>query len=62
MFLEFCNGGDLKELLKKRGGKLSEVEALTYFRHIVEGFKGIYQENVIHRDIKPANILLHEGI
>lgn len=62
MFLEFCNGGDLKELLKKRGGKLSEAEALTYFRHIVEGFKGIYQENVIHRDIKPANILLHEGI
>ena len=43
MFLEYCNGGDLKELLKKRGGKLSENEAVTYFRHIVEGFKDIHQ-------------------
>ena len=40
---------------------LSEAEAVKYFRHIVEGFKSIYQENVIHRDIKPANILIHDG-
>lgn len=61
MFLEYCDGGDLKELLKRRGNVLSEQEALTYFRHIVDGFKGIHQESVIHRDIKPANILIHKG-
>lgn len=33
MFLEFCDGGDLKELMKKREQKrLSEAEAVTYFR------------------------------
>lgn len=62
MFLEYCNGGDIKALLKSKGGVLSEEEAITYFKHIVLGFKAIYQENVIHRDIKPANIMLHNGI
>jgi len=27
----------------------------------VEGFKTLYENNIIHRDIKPANILIHEG-
>lgn len=61
MFLEYCRDGDMKELLKKSGGHLSESEALVYFRQIVEGFKSLYSKNIIHRDIKPANILLHEG-
>ncbi len=61
MFLEYCRDGDLKELLKKSGGHLSESEALEYFRQIVNGFKTLYAKNIIHRDIKPANILLHEG-
>jgi len=42
MFLEYCNGGDLKVLLSQRGGILSEAEAVKYFKHIVWGFKGIY--------------------
>ncbi|CAK61723.1 unnamed protein product (macronuclear) [Paramecium tetraurelia] len=62
IFLEYCNGGNLRELMKQKGGYLSEQDALTYFKQIVEGFKAIYQENVMHRDIKPANILLHNGI
>lgn len=32
MFLEYCGDGDIKELLKKRGGKLTEHEAILYFR------------------------------
>jgi len=32
MFLDYCNEGDLKELLKKRGGRLPESEAVNYFR------------------------------
>jgi serine/threonine protein kinase len=39
MFLEYCRDGDLKDLLKKNGGVLSESEAVVYFRQIVEGFK-----------------------
>ena len=61
MFLEYCNEGDLKELLKKRGGKLTESEAVLYFRQIISGFKALNELNIIHRDIKPANILIKEG-
>ncbi|EAR96377.2 dual-specificity kinase domain protein (macronuclear) [Tetrahymena thermophila SB210] len=63
MFLEYCHDGDLKEYLKKKEGKrLSEPEALIFFRHIVEGFKELQKHKIIHRDIKPANIMLSNGI
>ena len=38
---EFCNEGDLECLLKKKGGKLSESEAIPLIRDIVQGFKYI---------------------
>lgn len=63
LFFEYCSDGDLKKYLdKKEGRRLSENEACLFMRHLCEGFKTLYDENIIHRDIKPANILLHEGI
>ncbi|KRX00707.1 Protein kinase-like domain [Pseudocohnilembus persalinus] len=56
-----CGDGDLKGLLQKRQGKLTESEAIQYFRQISEGFKSLYSLKIIHRDIKPANILIREG-
>lgn len=44
MFLEYCNEGDLKELLKKRNGKLTESEAVGFFRQICEGFRSLYRD------------------
>lgn len=31
-------------------------------KHIIEGYKELFQNNIIHRDIKPANILLKQGV
>lgn len=31
-------------------------------RHIIEGYKELFNHNIIHRDIKPANILMKQGI
>ena len=31
-------------------------------KHIIEGYKELFQSNIIHRDIKPANILLKQGV
>jgi serine/threonine-protein kinase ULK/ATG1 len=48
----------------KRGGVncfLSESEAITFFQHIVNGFKTLNALKIIHRDIKPPNILIHNG-
>jgi len=32
MFMEYCNGGDLKMLLKQKKGKLPEEEVVKYFK------------------------------
>jgi serine/threonine-protein kinase ULK/ATG1 len=62
IFLEYCNDGDLKKyLMSKPAKRLSEVEAVIILKHIVEGFRKLFQLKIIHRDIKPANILLHNG-
>ncbi|CAD8178145.1 unnamed protein product [Paramecium octaurelia] len=63
MFLEYCADGDLKDYMAKKDEKrLSELEAVIFIKHIVEGFKRLYKQKIIHRDIKPANILLHQGV
>ncbi|CAD8087604.1 unnamed protein product [Paramecium primaurelia] len=63
LFLEYCHDGDLKKYLStKYGRRLSEVEAVIFLKHLVEGFRTLHQLKIIHRDIKPANILLHKGV
>ena len=63
MFLEYCDGGDLKSYLEKKNNKiLSELEAVTIFRQIIAGYKYLFDKHIIHRDIKPANILIKNGI
>ena len=58
---EFCNGGTLEQILKKKGA-LQENIALAYFRQIVDAFKILNRHNIMHRDLKPENILVHDGV
>ena len=30
-------------------------------KHLINGFRGLHEKNVIHRDFKAANVLLHGG-
>ncbi|CAD8066563.1 unnamed protein product [Paramecium sonneborni] len=63
LILEYCADGNLKKYIaRKKDNRLSEVEALLFIKHIVEGFKILYQNKILHRNIKPDNILLHQGI
>ncbi|CAD8046596.1 unnamed protein product [Paramecium primaurelia] len=57
---EYCNGGDLREYLKKRK-LISEVDAMNIFRDLLHGIKALLKIGIIHRDIKPANIMIHDG-
>ena len=41
---------------------MCEAEALLFMKHVIEGYKELFQYNIIHRDIKPANILLKQGV
>lgn len=59
IFLEYCNGGSLKDYIKKKGGYLSEKEAIIFFKEICDAFKSMEEKKIIHRDIKQENVLIH---
>ncbi|CAD8203104.1 unnamed protein product [Paramecium octaurelia] len=58
---EYCNQGDLADLIIKRG-YIPENEAVLIFYQILAGFKEQIQKGIIHRDLKPSNILIKQGI
>lgn len=58
MVLEYCNGGDLEKLLKKRG-RFTEPEARLVISKIVGGYQTLHKLNIVHRDLKLENIFLH---
>jgi len=58
---QFCNGGDFRGYLQKRGN-LPEDEAKKILSDLLGGFAELYRLNLIHRDLKPENILIHDGV
>lgn len=59
--MEFCNDGDLDAYVKKKRF-LVEEEAVEILCELINGFKHLYNHNIIHRDLKLANILRHDGV
>jgi len=41
---------------------LTEDEATTFLKQILNGFRGLHEVNAMHRDFKVANVLLHQGV
>lgn len=52
IFMEFCNGSDLKELMEVRQWKLSPNIVQIIMRQLVNGFNDMMSVLVIHRDLK----------
>ncbi|KRX01240.1 Protein kinase-like domain [Pseudocohnilembus persalinus] len=61
LIIEKCNGGSLEKYLGLNGNKLTVSQCAEFFYQLQEGFKPLYENNIMHRDIKPENILLHNG-
>lgn len=55
---EYCNDGNVLDLMAKRGGKLSVEEAVPIILQILEGLDYAHNAAVVHRDLNPGNILL----
>ena len=57
LVMQFVDGGDLSDLVKKNG-PLPIEKAADYVIQAARGLAFAHAEGVIHRDIKPANLLL----
>jgi pSer/pThr/pTyr-binding forkhead associated (FHA) protein len=55
--MEYCDGGNLGELLR-RTGKLSERRAIRLLDRLLGGIAHAHELGIVHRDLKPSNILL----
>ena len=58
--MEYIEGKQLKELLKKRG-KLTTSEVIDIMLQITDGLSIAHDSYIIHRDIKPQNIMILEN-
>merc|ERR1719295_260421 len=59
LILEYCDGGNLHDYLKKqKGGKLSESNCFPIFYQLVDIVRYLHQNEIIHRDLKLQNILI----
>ena len=54
---EFCSGCSFDGYLRRKG-RLTEPEAMKFFKDILKGFKELHAKGIVHRDLKPANLLM----
>ena len=57
--MEYCNGGNLEELIDSRkqlNKKLEVWQVKKIALDIAKGLNFIHQKNLVHMDIKPDNI------
>mmetsp|Transcript_15367 Transcript_15367/g.53383 ORF Transcript_15367/g.53383 Transcript_15367/m.53383 type:complete len:889 (-) Transcript_15367:31-2697(-) len=57
--MEYCDGGDLQQMLKRQGKVLLPEERVwPLFIQIALGIYYLHSERILHRDIKAANVFL----
>ena len=57
MVMEFVDGVDLSQTVKKRGA-LPVAEACDYIRQAAIGLQHAHERGMVHRDIKPHNMMV----
>lgn len=58
LVLELCHNGELQQYLKKNQEILSEIEASSIMKQVVEGVRYLHSHNILHRDMSLSNLLI----
>jgi serine/threonine protein kinase len=56
--MEYVDGQNLREYVKKRGGRLPLADILEILIQSAEALEYVHGHNIVHRDIKPQNVLV----
>lgn len=58
IIMEYVDGGNLRDLIRKHGASFPIDEALRIAREIASALHAAHQHGIVHRDLKPENILI----
>ncbi|MEE9421892.1 MAG: serine/threonine-protein kinase [Gammaproteobacteria bacterium] len=61
MVMEYTEGANLQDYLKKYNGGLTEKFLRVVFPRLLKGLKLIHENDLLHLDIKPGNIHIRRG-
>lgn len=60
LVMDFVEGENLEDFVA-RHGPLSEAQALSWMRGVLDAVAYCHSQGVVHRDIKPANLIKRHG-
>ncbi len=58
--IEFVNGSDLGDLVRRQGA-LPPTVAADYLIQAAQGLSHAHDRGIVHRDVKPSNLILNEA-
>ncbi|VDL61768.1 unnamed protein product [Hymenolepis diminuta] len=58
MYLEYCSGGAVDDIMKNLDKPLTEPQIKFISREVISGLAFLHQHLIIHRDLKAGNILI----
>jgi len=56
--MEYCDAGDVADLITRRGGRVPLGEATAIMLQALDGLACAHRKGIVHRDLKPGNLLL----
>ena len=60
--MEFCDVGNVDDLILKNGGELTVSMVKDFSRSILSALRYLHEQNIVHNDVKPENIMVHRTV